>query len=77
MFIKRIGVMSALNILTQNRVIAPGKAGEIMKRYETSGGEERVILDFLEKLPKNEAVSAAYKALRREKGGKENEFIYE
>ena len=56
MFIKRVGVMSALNILTQNRVIGPGKAGEIMRMYERSG--------FLEKLPQDAAVSAAYRALR-------------
>ena len=63
-FIKRVGVMSALNILTQNRVIGPGKAGEIMRMYERSGGKEKVVMDFLEKLPQDAAVSAAYRALR-------------
>ena len=69
MFIRRIGVTSALNILTQNRVIAPGKAGELMKKYENSGGDEKVIMDFLSMLPQNEIVSAAYRAKRRKKGG--------
>ena len=63
-FIKRVGVMNALNILTQNRVIRPGKAGEIMRMYEKSGGEEKVITDFFEKLPQDAVVSAAYRELR-------------
>ena len=65
MMIKRMRVMSALNILTQNRVITPGKAGDVMKEYEKSGGEEQVILDFFEKLPQDATVSAAYRALRK------------
>ena len=36
-----------------------------MKKYENSGGDEKVIMDFLSMLPQNEIVSAAYRALRR------------
>lgn len=63
--VKRMRVMSALNILTQNRVITPGKAGDVMKEYEASGGQEQVILDLFEKLPQDAIVSAAYRALRK------------